>query len=350
MKRQLVTLVLLTFVTPLSAQWISLPTPGVPRTADGAPDLSGPAPRTVDGRPELTGLWRNGRVSGDLSDRSTLKPWVNALIEERASRFSADSPHYHCLPGGPANLTVGGNSYGLRRIVQHPTIVTVLYNDLTYREIFMEGRELEPNPLPTWMGYSVGRWEGDTLVVESNGYNDKSWLNRAGISHTEDLRITERYSRPNFGRMEIEVTYDDPGAFESPLQATIEMNFAADDVMLETVCVEAYGSESEHWSNSVTGRDETSVDIAPEILARYVGTYSGMYLTNTITIRITMEDGRLFLQRGNGGRALLAAQNETSFLPEGGGFGYVFTSGNEGMASAISEVHVSGAWTFERVP
>ena len=349
MKRLLATLVLLALTTPLSAQWLSLPTPGVPRTADGSPDLSAPAPRTADGRPDLTGLWRNGRITGDLGDRSKLQPWVNALIDERASRFSADSPHYHCLPGGPANLTIGGNSYGLRRILQHPTMVTVLYNDLTYREIFMDGRELEPDPLPIWMGYSVGRWEGDTLVVESNGYNDKTWLNRAGISHTEDLRITERYRRPNFGRMEIEVTYDDPGAFESPLQASIEMSFAADDVMLETVCTEAYGG-SEHWSTAVTGRDETSVEVASEILARYVGTYRGMYLTNTITIRITMEDDRLFLQRGNGSRAPLAAQTETAFLPEGGGFGYVFTVDGDGMASAISEVHVSGAWTFDRVP
>ena len=348
MKRLLATLVLLALTTPLSAQWLSLPTPGVPRTADGSPDLSAPAPRTADGRPDLTGLWRNGRITGDLGDRSKLQPWVNALIDERASRFSADSPHYHCLPGGPANLTIGGNSYGLRRILQHPTMVTVLYNDLTYREIFMDGRELEPDPLPIWMGYSVGRWEGDTLVVESNGYNDKTWLNRAGVSHTEDLRITERYRRPNFGRMEIEVTYDDPGAFESPLHATIEMSFAADDVMLETVCTEAYGG-SEHWSTAVTGPEETSVQVAPEILARYVGTYRGTYLTNTITIRITMEDDQLFLQRGNGSRAPLAAQTETAFLPEGGGFGYVFTVEGNGMASAISEVHVSGGWTFDRV-
>ncbi len=145
------------------------------------------------------------------------------------------------------------------------------------------------------------------------------------------------------------MTYDDPGAFESPLHATIEMSFAADDVMLETVCTEAYGG-SEHWSTAVTGRDETSVQVAPEILARYVGTYRGMYLTNTITIRITMDGDRLFLQRGNGSRAPLAAQTETAFLPEGGGFGYVFTVAGGEMASAISEVHVSGAWTFDRVP
>ena len=350
MKRLLATLVLLTLTAPLSAQWISLPTPGIPRTADGAPDLSAPAPRTADGQPDLTGLWRTGRMSGDLGDRSMYLPWVAALIDERDSRFFADNPRFHCLPSGPANLTSGGNSYGLRRILQHPSMISVLFNDGSYREIFMDGRELEPDPLPTWTGYSVGRWEGDTLVVQSNGYNDKTWLNSRGLSHTGDLRMTERYRRPNFGRIEIEVTYEDPRAFEAPLQATIEMNFAADDVMLETVCAEAYGGDRGDWTSAVTGRDETSVEVDPELLARYVGTYRGMYLTNTITIGITMEDGQLFLQRGNGGRAPLAPQTETAFLPQGGGFGYIFTVEGDGMASAISEVHVSGAWTFDRVP
>ena len=351
MNRLVATLFFLALTTPLSAQWISLPTPGIPRAADGAPDLSGPAPRTADGRPDFTGLWRTGRTGGDLSDRSKFQPWVNTLIEARDSRYFADNPRFHCLPSGPAAINSGGNSYGLRRILQHPTMIAVLYNDGSYREIFMDGRELEENPLPTWMGYSVGRWEGDTLVVESNGYNDKTWLNSRGVSHTGQLRMTERFRRPDFGRMEIEVRYEDPDAFESPLEATIQMNFAADEVMLETVCVEAYlGAEREHWSTAVTGRVTTSVEVAPEILARYVGTYRGMYLTNDVTIRITLEDGQLFLQRGGGGRAPLAAQSETAFVPEGGGWGYTFTADNNGMATAISEVHVSGAWTFDRVP
>ena len=351
MKRLVATLVFLALTSPLSAQWISLPTPGIPRTAEGAPDLSGPAPRTAEGHPDFTGLWRTGRTGGDLNDRSKLQPWVNTLIDERDSRYFADSPRFHCLPSGPAAINSGGNSYGLRRILQHPTMIAVLYNDGSYREIFMDGRELEENPLPTWMGYSVGRWEGDTLVVESNGYNDKTWLNSRGVSHTGQLRMTERFRRPDFGRMEIEVTYEDPGAFESPLNATIQMNFAADEVMLETVCVEAYlGAERDHWSDSVEGRITTSVEVAPEILARYVGAYRGMYLTNDVTIRITLEDGQLFLQRGGGGRALLAAQSESAFVPEGGGWGYTFTTDSNGMATAISEVHVSGAWTFNRVP
>lgn len=158
MKLQLATVVLWTAAAPVAAQWLSLPTPGIPRTADGAPDLSAPAPRTEFGNPDLTGLWRNLRVRGDLSDPGKLQPWAAALAEERFSRFSADRPRYHCLPSGPENITSVGNAYGLRRIVQHPTIITMLYNDMTYREVFLDGRELEPDPLPTWTGYSVGRW------------------------------------------------------------------------------------------------------------------------------------------------------------------------------------------------
>ena len=126
----------------------------------------------------------------------------------------------------------------MQRIVQTSTVTAILHHDLTYRQIFMDGRTLEPNPHPTWMGYSVGRWDGDTLVVESNGYNDRTWLHRRGLSHTEDLRITERYRRLDFGHMQLEVTYDDPGTFDSPLHASVSMEFVTDDELLETVCNE----------------------------------------------------------------------------------------------------------------
>ena len=197
MKRQLATLVLIAATTPVMAQWLSLPTPGIPRTADGTPDLSAPAPRTADGKPDLSGLWRPDRVRGDINDQSKYQPWVQALAEERGARFNADNPRYMCLPAGPDNLTVGNNSWGLRRFVQQPNMIAMLYNDGTYREIFMDGRELEADPLRTWVGYSVGHWDGNTLVVESFGYNDKTWLGR-GASHTDQLRITERYRVPKY--------------------------------------------------------------------------------------------------------------------------------------------------------
>ena len=348
MKRVLAALVLLGTTTPLAAQWLMLPTPGIPRTVDGEPNLSAPTPRDADGHPDLTGLWRPERVTSGLRDRSKLQPWVRSLLDERARTYFADNPRYRCLPSGPENLTVGSNSYGLRQILQHPTMLVMLYNDGTYRRIFMDGRELESDPLPTWVGYAVGRWDGDTLVVDSNGYNDKTWLGR-GISHTSQLRITERYERSDLGHMRVDVTYEDPGALEEPLHAVIEMDLAADEVMLETVCAEAYGGEQGSWTSQVEERDDTSVEVAPEILARYVGTYGGMYLRNSVNIEVTLEDGELFMQKNNAARQRLIAKSETSFLQGGGGFGYVFTVDEDGVATTISEVHVSGAWPFDRV-
>ena len=210
MNRLVATLFFLALTTPRSAQWISLPTPGIPRAADGAPDLSGPAPRTADGRPDFTGLWRTGRTGGDLSDRSKFQPWINTLIEARDSRYFADNPRFHCLPSGPAAINSGGNSYGLRRILQHPTMIAVLYNDGSYREIFMDGRELEENPLPTWMGYSVGRWEGDTLVIDTVGFPAQYRVHRL---------------------------LDDPKAYTRPWTASWELPWSESE-MVEYLCAE----------------------------------------------------------------------------------------------------------------
>ena len=356
MKRRLAALVLLASTTPLAAQWLTLPTPGIPRTAGGEADLSAPAPRTADGHPDLSGLWIPVRVSGDLLDTTKVQEWARTLIAERERRFFEDSPRYRCLPSGPAYLTVRGTSGGLRRIVEHPTVIAFLYADLAYRQIFMDGRELEPDPLPVWMGYSIGRWEGDTLVVESNGYNDQTWLHTDGLSHTENLRITERYHRSDFGHIQLDVTYEDPGAFDSPLHANVEMEFVADDELLETVCNEASEGLS-HWGGEITEAEEMVVEVAPEILARYVGTYEGDWLRNLITIEVSLEDGELFLRRnppylgpGSTEAAIygLLPRSETTFECSCG-LGFIFTAEGEAMATEISEVHVSGAWTFSRV-
>ena len=346
MKRLLGSLILLASSTPLSAQWLTLPTAGVPRAADGTPNLSAPVPQAADGRPDLTGLWRPTQVTSGLRDPDNLQPWVRTVIDEHQRTFLTQNPRFRCLPAGPENMTSISNSWGLRRFLQHPTMIAMHYNDGTYREIFMDGRELEPDPLRTWMGYSVGRWDGDTLVVESNGYNANTWLG-PGITHTDQLRIVERYERTDFGHMRVDVTYEDPGALEGPVDAVIEMALAVDEAMLETVCTEAYGGEQAGWTSRVEERDETGVELAPEILERYVGTYEGMYLRNSITLEVTLQDGELFFQKNNGARQRLIPKSETSFL--GGILGYVFTVDDDGTATTISEVHVSGAWPFNRV-
>jgi hypothetical protein len=345
MKKLLGALIVLASSTPLSAQWLTLPTPGVPRAADGTVNLAAPTPRAADGRPDLTGLWRPTQVTSGLRDRDNLQPWVRTIIDEHQKTFFTQNPRFRCLPAGPENMTSISNSWGLRRFLQHPTMITMNYNDGTYREIFMDGRELEPDPLRTWMGYSVGRWDGDTLVVESNGYNAKTWLG-PGITHTDQLRIVERYQRTDLGHMRVDVLYEDPGALERPVRAVIDMVLAVDEAMLETVCTEAYGGEQASWTSQVEERDETGIELAPEILSRYVGTYEGMYLRNAITLEVTLQDGELFFQKNNGARQRLIPKSETSFL--GGILGYVFTV-DDGVATTISEVHVSGAWPFNRV-
>jgi hypothetical protein len=258
-----------------------------------------------------------------------------------------------CLPSGPGYIAgAGGGGGNLRRIVQSPTVIAILNGDLTYRQIFTDGRALEPDPLPIWQGYSVGRWDGDTLVVESNGFNDKTWLHPEGLSHTERLRVTERYRRLDFGHMQVDVTYEDPGTFDSPLHAVVALEFAADDEMLELVCNEASEGGTKHWvGDKAADAQATAVDVAPEILSKYVGTYEGIWLDNPTTVEVTLEGGALFLRRNGGEKSELLAQSETTFVCSTCQWGqpYVFTREGDGMAIEVREVQVSGAWIFKRV-
>src|SRR5712691_7598953 len=197
-------------VTPLAAQWLEHRTPSIPRTADGKPNLTAPAPRAADGKPDLTGLWSmSGNVAvnnvGDLKP-AEVQPWAQALVQQRTENFGKDNPLYQCLPEGPGFITGAGT----KRILQTPAMIAILNEDLTYRQIYMDGRALETAPNPSWMGYSVGHWDGDTLVVESSGFNDRTWL-VGGHPHTEALRMTERYRRTDLGHLEIAVAYQDPG-------------------------------------------------------------------------------------------------------------------------------------------
>jgi hypothetical protein len=356
MQRPLATLILLTATTPAGAQWLTLTTPGVPRTADGEPDLSAPAPRTADGRPDLTGLWVPVEVSGDLLDPDKIQPWARAQIAANESNFFGDDPRFHCLPSGPGAYPAGRSEAGLRRIVQNPSVIAILNADLTYRQIFLDGRELETDPFPTWTGYSVGRWDDDTLVVESNGFNDRTWLHREGLPHTESLRITERYRRPDFGHIRLDVTYEDPGTFHGPVHASIDMEFVADSELLETVCNEASKGRT-HWGGEISEAEDNVVEVDEAMLAKYVGTYQGVWLGNLITAEFTLEDGALFLKRTppysetgytEAGKSRLIAQSDNAFECSCG-LGFVFETEGEEMASEVAEVHVSGAWTFERV-
>src|SRR5438552_8231231 len=241
MKRIVIAWVLLLFPVSLCAQWLDWRTPGIPRTADGKPNMAAPAPRTADGKPDFSGLWQpevnpyRFDVIQDLTDESIFRPAAEAIFMERIANFRRDDPVTNCLPGGPSEML-----NAMYRIIQSPTVVAVLYESGTgrYRQIYMDGRKLSKDPNPAWLGYSVGHWEGDTLVVESGGFNDRSWLDRAGHPHSENLRVTERFRRVDFGHMQYQIAFDDPETLVKPLSLSLAVGYRPDTDMLENVCNE----------------------------------------------------------------------------------------------------------------
>ncbi len=257
----------------VSAQWLNFSTPGIPRTSDGKPNLNAPAPRTADGTPDLSGLWRpemnpyNLDVIQDVKDEGIFRPAAEAVFKQHLADFHGSDPITHCLPGGPLEiLTAGG--IALYRIIQSPSVVGLLYErGAIYRQIFLDGRELPKDPNPTWMGYSVGHWDGDTLVVESAGFNDRTWLDRVGHPHSEDLRVTERFRRVDFGHMQFQITYDDPKTLVRPLSISLMVNYAPDTDMLETIC------ENERDATHLVGKANTGMKIGAAVLAKYAGRY-----------------------------------------------------------------------------
>ena len=331
-------LILMGATIPAGAQWLDRPWPGIPRTPDGEPNLTAPAPRGPDGKPDLTGVW-DGPPPTARPDRANLQPWVNDLVRQRQHEYYKTRPSYQCLPSGPE----AEQFRGWKRFLQTPTALAILDDDLTYRVIHMDGRELEADPPPSWMGYSVGRWDGDTLVVDSAGFNDKTWASRYGVSHTEALRITERYRRPDFGHLKVEVTFTDPGAYAKPWGFTSNMTLAADTEMLEAVCERS----SQDWEGSLSDAANQAVSVPPDVLARYVGAYTGIYGGNERTYEVLLSGGQLIarilgadVEGGLGATGLdedasrpLVPLSQTLF--EGLGLGYEFIVDDEGVATDL---------------
>src|SRR5438105_2933546 len=279
MRLLLATLILMMGTISAEAQWLDRPTSGIPRSPDGKPDLTAPAPRGPDGKPDLTGIW-NGPNPVSRPDPANAQAWVDDLLRQRRQDYFRGRPFFQCLPSGPES----GRFAGWKRILQTPAAIAILNDDLTYRVIHMDGRELEADPAPSWMGYSVGRWEGETLVVDSTGFTDKTWVSRYGVSHTEALRVTERYRRPDFGHLEVEVTFTDPSAFAKPWGFDVNFALAADTEMLEAVCERS----SENWAGSLSDAGKTAVTVAPDVLAQYVGVYRGIYLGARRSVEVSL--------------------------------------------------------------
>lgn len=224
------------------AQWLSLPLPGTPRTPDGKPNLAAPAPKTSDGKPDLSGIWHAednrfvDNIAGEGVDVAML-PSAAALYKHRQETFGQDKPQLRCLPHGvPDAMLVSMIPF---KIVQTPRETIILYEEFNqYRQIYTDGRKLpEEFDSPAWFGFSVGKWEGDTFVVDVAGFKEGTWLDNGGHPHTEQLHITERYRRPNFGNLELDVAVNDPGAYAKPWKSvTIHFKLLPDTELLEHLC------------------------------------------------------------------------------------------------------------------
>ena len=261
---------------PLLAQWPRYRVPTVPRTAAGAPDLNAPAPRTPDGKPDLSGIWENFRKPGDSPVRSVnaaffddrppslvnefrdigenvkgglpLQPWAAALKQQRTADHSKDNPDAHCLPLGLMQLHTHPDP---RRIVQTPSLVVFLYEaNYGVRQIHVDGRPAPNNdPQPWWYGYSRGRWDGDTFVVETTNFRDGGWLDVNGSPLTDAGKMTERFRRPNYGTLTIDITVDDPKAYTRPWSVSLTQRLMVDSEMLEFICLENEQSSKHYVAN-----------------------------------------------------------------------------------------------------
>ena len=223
-----------------AAQWLSLPLPGTPRTADGKPNLNAPAPRTADGRPDLSGIWlnENRRVNENLAPDGAevpMLPWAADLYRHRQQTMGYDRPMTRCMPHGVPDAVTSPYPF---KFIQTPGVTLILYEEFhKYRQIHTDGRALPVDPDPAYYGYSVGHWDGETFVVDTAGFKEGSWLDNGGHPHTEALRISERFRRINFGRLQLDVTVDDPNAYSRPWKSdTFRFVLQPDTEILEHLC------------------------------------------------------------------------------------------------------------------
>jgi hypothetical protein len=246
-----------------TAQWLHYPTDGVPRTADGKPNLTAPAPRLPDGKPDLSGLWHAAQarqcvnakgeaapcgieiggspLGGNLGrnlpgGKLPYQPWAEKLMNERHAALSIDDPHVRCLPDNPPRHWTLPH---LTKAVHNPKLLVLLYEvNAMYRQIFIDGRPFPPDMNPSWNGYSVGHWEGDTLVAETRGFRDDLWADTWGSPMSEAAKMTEKFHRRNFGSMDIDVTIDDPKVYTKPFTVTLNESLEPDTELADEFCAE----------------------------------------------------------------------------------------------------------------
>jgi hypothetical protein len=232
---------ILILATAAAGQWLSVPIPGTPRTPDGKPNLNAATPHAADGKPDLTGIWGadSARPNEDLTPEGVeapMLPAAAALYKHRVETFGWDRPETYCMPHGtPDAYTVPGLPF---KMLQTPGETAILFEEFhKYRQIHTDGRKLPVDPEPAWYGYSIGHWEGETLVAETAGFREGSWLDNSGHPHSDALRTTERFHRLNFGHMNVDVTIDDAKVYTRPWNAaTMHFTLKPDTELLEHFC------------------------------------------------------------------------------------------------------------------
>jgi len=259
---KLIPILLAAATLPAAAQWLDYHEPGTPRTKDGKPNFNAPAPR-IHGKPDLSGVWQAERtpvseytrvlgdniakVQVDLNDVTKqvmsifwgvkpddrpYRPEAVAILKQRAGQWTPES---QCLPGSlPASMFI----YAFKMIQAPREIVVVFEDGDPPRQIYTDGRSLPKDPQPSWMGYSVGSWQGDTFVVDTTGFNEAGWMDGVGHPHSESMLMRERYRRRDFGHMDVEITFDDPKYYTRPFTIQTALNLLPDSDVLEFVCAE----------------------------------------------------------------------------------------------------------------
>jgi len=256
-------------LTSAQAQWLNYPDPKIPRTRDGKPNLAVSVPRAANHKPDLTGLWATDptprpemerlygflgafAVPGDnplefnkymINIMSDFKPGEDPILPEflpllkrrSEDRAANENPTTRCLPMGIPWIHGIPDPY---RIVQTPGLTLIIYEGEPVRQIFTDGRKHIADPSPAWYGYSIGNWDGDTFVVDSVGFNDRTWLDAFGHPHSESLHIVERFHRRDFGHMDLQVTIEDPKVYTKPVTVKYTQTLVPDSNLLDYVCTE----------------------------------------------------------------------------------------------------------------
>ena len=245
-----------------AAQWLKYPTAGVPRKADGTVNMTAPTPRLADGKPDVSGLWMTGEpnrqtagsddragdgtsitasrqmanIGVDLPGGLPYQPWLIPIVKERTENLAIDDPHIKCLPDNFIR------AYGLPHLLKfvHTPNLLVVLNEMNagYRQVFTDARPLPENPTPAWQGYSSAKWSGDTLVIDTIGIRNDTWIDWNGSVVTESAKVREQIRRPDFGHLEVQVTVDDPKAYTKPWTVTLKQKIVVDTDLVDEICLE----------------------------------------------------------------------------------------------------------------